>query len=425
MPRSSPFFALLAASTAVAALAVGCDRFTYWSSTAEEAVSDPVAGAVSGVTATISVGSGQVIIPADASAVLASVGICGAELYARFATDAAALATSTANAAQSGAAADREAARAAWVTAMDTWQEAELLRVGPAGPATLPEGANVRDEIYSWPLVSRCLVESTIVSQAYVEADFRDRSLINVRTLAALEYLLFYEGTDNACSATSVINSSGSWAALSSAELSVRKLRYAAVVAADVETKARGLATAWAADGDDFGGKLARAGAKGSPFDSPHAALNAVSDGLFYVEKQVKDEKLGRPLGILDCDQASCPDAIESKYAKRSVRHVAANLRGLSRFFAGCAASSDVGFDDLLAAAGAAELGLAMQTNVLGAVSTAESITEDDLAVLLATDRATADGLHAAVKRVTDDLKTDMITVLDLEAPAIVEGDND
>jgi hypothetical protein len=72
---------------ALATAAFGCDRFAYWSSTAEKEGADPVAG-VAGVTATVSVGSGQVIIPADTAAVLASVGTCGAEIYARFAGDA-------------------------------------------------------------------------------------------------------------------------------------------------------------------------------------------------------------------------------------------------------------------------------------------------------------------------------------------------
>ena len=74
-----------------AVAAASCDRFAYWSSSTEQAAVELVAGAVAGVSATISVGSGQVLVPADASAVLASVGVCGAEIYARFAGDSARL----------------------------------------------------------------------------------------------------------------------------------------------------------------------------------------------------------------------------------------------------------------------------------------------------------------------------------------------
>ena len=49
-------------------------------------------------------------------------------------------------------------------------------------------------------------------------------------------------------------------------------------------------------------------------------------------------------------------------------------------------------------------------------------VTADD-STLEAFDETTQ--LHAAVKRITDNLKTEFVTVLDLELPQVLEGDND
>jgi hypothetical protein len=196
-------------------------------------------------------------------------------------------------------------------------------------------------------------------------------------------------------------------------------------VAAGVEAKAREIADGWADEGGGFADLLASAGTSDSPFDTDQGALNAISDGIFYLEIEVKDAKLARPLGILDCEEDTCLDTVESPFARRSARHVQNNLIGFARVFDGCGAGDGVGFDDLLVTAGAGDLALAMRGNLEAAIAAAEAITEDDLAAAITSDRAQVDGLHQAVKRVTDDLKTDMVSVLDLEPPAIIEGDND
>lgn len=434
LSRSSRRSMVVAALLAVACGAAACERVSYWSSEGQPQEGADDDGAVAGVgagtpgtgsTVTVSVGSGTEIIPADKRAVLEAVGTCAIELYGDVGAKTAALSEATRAAADSGSAADRDAARAAWKSAIDAWQQAEILRVGPAGPATLPEGRSLRDEIYSWPLVSRCLVEQTIVSRSYTADDFGDRSLVNVRGLAAAEYLLFYDGSDNGCSPDSGINASGSWNALGAAELAQRKADYAAAVAAAVESQVQVITTAWSQGGGDFAGLLAGAGRSGSPFASDQSAIEAVAVGLFYLDKEVKDFKVGKPVGKYECDEATCLDAVESPFARRSARHVQNNLIGFQRVFDGCAASGRVGFDDLLATAGAADLGAQMQADIRAAITAAEAIEEDDLAAAILADRASVEALHAAIKKVTDELKTDLVTVLDIEPPQTVEGDND
>jgi predicted lipoprotein len=357
--------------------------------------------------------------------VLAAVGTCATALYRDFRAAADELKAATKVAAATPDPQSREAARAAWLKAIGIWEQAEIVRVGPAGPVSLPGGQGLRDSVYSWPLVSRCLVEQTIVAKTYESPTFPKTALINVRGLAAVEYLLFYEGTDNACSASASINAMGTWAAIDAGELAARKAAYAEVVAADVAEKALALEAAWDPASGNFAAALAGAGGEGSPFESVSLALNAVSDGLFYIEKEVKDLKLGRPLGLVDCAAASCPEAVESLYAKRSRDHLRNNIEGFRRVFEGCDEASKGGFDDLLTSVGAGDLASRMKSDIASALAAADAVGNPDIAAALSSDRKSVEALHGAAKAITDALKTEFVTVLDLEIPKVVEGDND
>ncbi|WP_437955375.1 imelysin family protein [Sorangium sp. So ce119] len=317
------------------------------------------------------------------------------------------------------------AARGAWLAAMRVWQEAEVFRFGPAASSTQPGGQDLRDQIYAWPLVSRCKIEEQIVSRAYAQPSFSS-SLINARGLAALEYLVFYGGADNACSQFSPINASGTWAALGAGDLARRKADYAAAAAADVLARAGALARAWAPEAGSFREKLTQAG-RGSPvYATEQDALNAVSDAMFYIEKELKDWKLGRPLGFTeDCTTPTCPEALESRFAQASTAHLRANLSGFRRLFQGCGEGGQgVGFDDWLREVGSADLADRMLAALSGAEAAVDAL-DVPIEQALATDRARVEAVYNAVKALTDLLKTELVTTLNLELPRSSEGDND
>jgi len=360
--------------------------------------------------------------PASRAALLEAVAACSADLYEEFRAAATALDAATAAAAADPA--KLGDARDAWIGAIDVWQRAELFQFGPVAPATLPGGQDLHDRIYSWPLVSRCLVEQTLVSKAYEGPDFTTTALVNQQGLAAAEYLLFYEGNDNGCSASSSINTSGKWAALTPGDLAARKAAYAAVVSAAVATQAAKVASAWSPGGGNFQAELAHP-ESGSVYPSAEGALNAVSDALFYLDYAVKDGKLGRPLGLVDCAAESCPEALESRYAHRSKQHIRNNLVGLQMIVVGCQDGQGVAFDDLLIAAGAKALAGQLTASIDAAITAVDTIAEDDLAVAISTDRAHVEELHEAIKAITDLLKTQLTSVLGLDLPTRVEGDND
>ncbi|WP_164020549.1 imelysin family protein [Pyxidicoccus trucidator] len=362
---------------------------------------------------------------ASRQALLTATGTCVLSSAREFLTAATALETAAAAHAAQPDATTRDAARSAFHDAMDRWQVLEVMQLGPAAPRNLPGGAELRDNVYSWPLVSRCAVEEQVVARGYEASGF-PTTLVSRRGLAALEYLLFFEGADTACQSTSPIVSQGTWAALSQEERESRKRAYAVAAAADVKARATQLAEAWEADKGAFARTLETAGSGNTVYPTSQAALNSVSDALFYLEREVKDMKLARPLGLRECSTATCPEALESLFAKRSKANVRANLMGFRRLVQGCGTDyAGTGFDDLLEASGAGELAGRLRERLVFAEAGIAAVEEEDLAVALAQDKASVRALYDSMKGVTDILKTELVTTLDLELPQSVEGDND
>jgi predicted lipoprotein len=186
---------------------------------------------------------------------------------------------------------------------------------------------------------------------------------------------------------------------------------------------ARGLTAAlidaWSPGGGDWSGALAE-GAAG-PYGGDAAALNAVFDALFYLETRTKDRKLAHPLGLQDCVEAACPEAVEALPSGASRAAIAANLRGFRRLFTG---EAGAGMDDLLVERGEEALVTDLLSKLDAAIALAAS---DDTPIdeALASDRGSVEALHDAVKAVTDLLKGDVATVLTLTIPAEAAGDND
>jgi uncharacterized protein len=317
------------------------------------------------------------------------------------------------------------AARDAWLAANASWQVAETFRFGPAA-RTADEDAGaeeLRDQIYAWRFGGRCPVETALVDKVYESASFGS-SLINNRGLGAAEYLLFYPGSDNECPAYSAINSKGTWTALGVSETATRKREYAAAVAADVLKNAQKLLRAWDPAAGNFRHKLTHPGS-GSVYPNEQAALNAVWHGIFYVEKEVKDYKLGTPLGVAECVSGLCPESLESRFAKVSTANIRQNYLGFRRLFQGCGGNyTGLGFDDWLDAIGASDLRGRMLTALDGAQQAIDALDPPlEVAITGHTDRVWA--VYMALKQLTDLLKSEFVTVLDLELPAGAGSDND
>jgi predicted lipoprotein len=356
---------------------------------------------------------------------LTALADCATASYGEFQGLAQQFSEATAELVSDDTAAKQTAAENAWRAAMASWQRAEPFRFGPAARSMDPGGQNLRDQIYIFNLVNNCMVDQRIVDQGYNSISSVGAS---ARGLSGAEYLLFYTGSSNSCVPEAAINANGAWAALSASELRARRIDYAQRVGQDLVSRATTLVNAWHPEQGNFYEQFTRAGAGSTVFASNQDAFNAASDGLFYIEKELKDWKLGTPLGYVpDCPSApnTCPNAVESRHARVSTDNLRQNLLGFRRAFQGCGLDFwGLGFKDWLIEVGAEDLAEEMQDKLEAAQASVDALSPP-LEEAIVTAPGNVAAVHASVKGLTDLLKTQFVTVLNLELPMGSEGDND
>jgi len=335
-------------------------------------------------------------------------------------TSMAALKTATsALAADSGSADARTAAQDAWVEAMRAWQALEVMQVGPAGSSlTAAGGKNIRDSIYSWPTTNPCRIDQVTCRFEFEDGDFFEDALVNAYGLDALETVLFSPPNENSCSSNSGINREDTWDDVGADGIAQARADYADRMAEAIESDLQRIRDAWEGG---FGTELATAGQGSESFDSSVKGVNAIYDGLFYLETFVKDRKLGWPLGLRDCGQEDCSDEVESLMVGLSNEWLAANLTGFRALYTG---GEGIGMYDLLVSVEEEALADDVITRLDEADVAVAALTLS-INETLASDPGTLEAAHAAIKGVTDLLKVDIATVLSLEVPSEAAGDND
>jgi hypothetical protein len=145
-----------------------------------------------------------------------------------------------------------------------------------------------------------------------------------------------------------------------------------------------------APDGGDFAGELARAGQSGSSIASAQEGVNRVSDGMFYVDRMVKDMKLAEAAGIAvnACGTVGtpCDREIELRFADRATFAMRANLEALREAFTGTTATADgPGFDDFLRGLGHGDVADRMTAKLDAAIAAVNAL-HDSFNGALATD---------------------------------------
>lgn len=360
--------------------------------------------------------------PYDRVALLQSMASCASDVHTSFQAETQALVTAARAYEAAPTDANRDAARAAFIRAFDLWQQAEILRFGPSASRTDPGGRALRDEIYAWPEHNRCFIEEQLVTRGYESAAFATAAS-NVRTLAAIEFLLFSTETTNVCPPDHSINMSGAWSALTSVELAARRAKYARVVSEQVAASAQSLIDAWSG-AQGFSQTLVTAGRGSTLFETQQSALDAVANGPFHLDTDTKDLRVATPLGILNCESDTCLGALESPYSGRSRVNIRNNLRGARRIILGCSAGGDRGFDDLLTGIGAQSLATQLTAKFDAAEAAVDALPSDSLAGPIESDRARVTAAYNAIRELTSFLKTEFAMTLQLSLRR-VEGDTD
>jgi hypothetical protein len=314
-----------------------------------------------------------------------------------------------------------ETARATWADAVDAWERADTVRIGPAA---MNNGA-LRDRIYAWPSLAPCDIDRDVVTHWNAPGSYDlSTKLGRQRSLTAIEFLLYPPNSDHNCA----VEPTG-WTALAP-DLARARCRLAHTLAVDVAAAAAELHTAWRPDGGNYAGQLARAGTSDSSLPSAHDAVNLVTDSFFYIDRIVKDMKLGEAAGIVignACGTLNepCIREVELRYADRATFAIRVNLATVREAMTGTTSTTDgPGFDDFLDAIGHPELGASMLVDLDTAVAKAAALPDSFLGALSTSYTAVVD-THAATKQFTNDLKSQFLTVLALDIPDDVASDND
>ncbi|HYP87260.1 MAG TPA: imelysin family protein [Polyangiaceae bacterium] len=348
-----------------------------------------------------------------------AAGQCAMWQYCRFEGAASALARSVEAHREVRSEATLAAARDAWRVAMGAFSRLELFQYGPFGSNSESAGRDpvhgqgLHDLIYSWPSVARCRVEEQVVGRAY-EASWTP-VLVSARGLFGLEYLLFYPGSDHACTPTS--STAKLWAALDAEQLARAKLDYAGAISDNVLATIQKVRSAWSPEGGNFAQTLINAGG----YESEQQALNVIAWSLIYIEREVKDWKVGIAAG----HTLTAPVTLaETPYAGLGITAIRENLAGFRALFQGCGEhGAGLGFDDWLREVGQEQLG----SDIVSALDGAELAARE----FPAFDRASPEQLEAfyqALRVLTALLKTDLFgagSSLNLKLPAGVASDTD
>lgn len=317
-------------------------------------------------------------------------------------------------------AAQRTAAQDAWKQAMTTWQMVEVMLFGPVA---MNERA-LRDVIYSWPIVNGCAVDQDVNLHRLDPASYDITvRLTNRRGLAALEYLLFRDDLDHTCAPQAAPEG---WDALADADRKAARCGFARVAVADLANQARTLLDAWRPEAGNYLAAFTSA----SAFASAQAGINVVSDAMFSLDTETKDMRVGEPAGIVinQCNTVGepCAAELESPHARHSKENAIANLRGFQMLFLGQGldGTDGVGFDEFLRSVGAETLAEQMKNDIAAAITALEAIP-GPMEDALQSDYQTVADAYASIKAVTDNLKTQFLTVLGLELPETGGSDND
>ena len=352
------------------------------------------------------------------------------ELAADFASETGALANYCSSIDSLEEASKLSDAQIAWRGLMDSVQKTEIHIIGPAAN----NGAELNNRLnsYSFGQLSECGIDVAVTLLAADDYNVANRTA-SQRGLGAVEYLLFNQDLTHNCgtSLTSTID----WNGLPEATRKTQRCDLALTLAEDMAQASATIYNEWTAGDSPYRAEFLSEANRGDNFQQ-------ITDALFYIETYTKSGKMAMPLGLdPKCTVTTCPDLVESPYSKTSLRNIKVNMQEFLRIFNGV---DGLGFDDLITDAGFTEIANQFKNqsaDVINQIDTIQNALVDQVNSISTTDDETsctnsmanpvdpstldACSTVGLLKRITDDLKIDFVTVVNVPVPGRVQSDND
>jgi predicted lipoprotein len=322
-------------------------------------------------------------------------------------------------------------AKLAWLDLMERVQKTEMHIVGPAER----NGSALQSRINSYPLgsLATCALDQAVVLSNNDENFSVSSRALNQRGMGAIEYLLFDDDLNHSCSSQAL--AADDWSNLSDSERKTQRCNYAVKLANDVADASQAIYDRWILGESPYRTEFLSESSLGDNFQ-------LVTDALFYLETFTKSQKLAIPLGINPkCSAMTCPDLVESPFSQSSLRNIKTNTQEFLRIFNG---GSSVGFDDLIDNEGYASIANRFKTqskDVIDFIDTINVLLTDQIASIQSIDDETtctnseanpdddsaldACSLAGLLKKITDDLKIEFVSIVNVPVPGRVQSDND
>lgn len=331
-----------------------------------------------------------------------------------------------------GEAAAQDAVKLVWQDAVNAMQKTESHAVGPI--ANNEDTLRNRIHSYANTDLGACSIDRSVVAQGSSDFDLGVRSS-NQRGLGAIEYLLFNPVLTTNCAPQ--ITETSEWDELSSTDKKTQRCSYASKLANDIASAASTVLSSWEVSGDDYRGAFVSEGNAGE-------SLQTLTDAIIvHMDKEAKDRKVGIPTGVKEeCSSFSCPALVEFPYTETSSAAIKNNLQGFRSLFT---AGDGKGLDDLITARGypdvtasllektdaaianidAATVSIFDQATAINDAATETQCTNSYVSPDTQSTNYSACALTGLMKRITDVLKIEFVTVLEVNLPGSVQSDND
>ena len=237
-------------------------------------------------------------------------------------------------------------ARQQWRSTMRAWQYLEVMHFGPGGTRLSYISGDLGRPamIYSWPISNKCRVDMEVASGAYDAPSFFEDMPLNVQGLDAVEYLLWVENIDNACSSRAPLNTEGTWEAMDNDEIVQRRAQMAVRCMGNVVALSSEMHAEWS---DGYSRSLCET----TTDEAQRLRLDELFAATYYLETQVKRIKLAHPLGLACNDFAL--DEFESIDSEFTFTAIQRNLVGIRDIYTG---GDGTGLTDLLVWSGKSAL---------------------------------------------------------------------
>lgn len=320
-----------------------------------------------------------------------------------------------------------------WKKAMSIYHRLEAFKLGVLRNNAEELGLS----FYAWPLQNSCRIDLEIAKNSGKNESELGTKSFNLMGLGALETILFTKTGSHNCPSSPVFLTK--WMSESAKTRHFDQCNYMKNVTKALLSSTKILSNKWDPKLENFTLSMV----KGKSRAQKLLSLNELSNSLFYVEKIVKDLKVGTPSGILNCKLTSCPESSEHLLSKMSIEAIISNLQGFYYAFNGIdpdTGFNGMGMDDYLTSQSHASIAHAMNNAITNAIKRfsvhvgKKSLYELSLEVSKSLCDASSSenrtieicALYQDLRGITNILKNDYILALrDIEAPSQSQGDMD